>query len=304
MRKRRSDIPFSEQIAEAGQFIEARIEDLSRALPHPAPARLRESMLYSLTAGGKRLRPILCIKAAEVFGMPWEKSFPLALGFEMIHTGSLIQDDLPSMDNDELRRGKPTNHVIFGESLAILAGDSLLAWAFEYPIARMVKAKIPYSRICRATEILAKALGPFGLCGGQVLDTDPASMEDGDDFPFRVAAQKTGVLIAACLEGGAVIGGARRRAASAFRSYGMHLGIAFQIVDDILDVTSSAEELGKTPGKDAVLDRKTFVSVYGVEEAGRLALSESKKAVDALKIVGGDTAFFSEMADHLVERTR
>lgn len=302
--KRSAPLSFQDEIAEVGRFIEARIGGLSGALPQPVPQRLKESMLYSLTAGGKRLRPILCLKAAEVFGMPWERAISLALGYEMVHTSSLIHDDLPSIDNDDLRRGKPTNHVVYGESLAIFAGDALMAWAFEYPIAALAKAKVPSGRVCRAMGIMANSLGPFGVYAGQVLDTDLESMEAGDDFPFKVAARKTGTLIAACVESGAVIGGAKRRASAAFRMYGMHLGIAFQIVDDILDETSSAQELGKTPGKDVAQNKRTFVSVYGLEEARRLALTESKRAVDALRVVGGDTRFFSALSDHLVERTR
>ena len=302
--KRTVPLSFQDKMTEVGRFIEERIISLSGALPQPVPQRLKESMLYSLTAGGKRLRPILCLKAAEAFGMPWERAISLALGYEMAHTASLIHDDLPSIDNDELRRGKPTNHVVYGESLAIFAGDALMAWAFEYPIAALAKAKVPSGRVCRAMGIMANALGPFGVYAGQTLDTDPESMDAGDGFPFKVAARKTGALIAACVESGAVIGGAKRRASAAFGAYGMHLGVAFQIVDDILDVTSSAKELGKTPGKDAAQNKRTFVSVYGLEEARRLAIAESKRAVDALRVVGGDTSFFSALSDHLVERTR
>lgn len=295
---------FKVLFSEAGEFVEARLQELGDMLPVPAPRRLRESMVYSLTAGGKRLRPILCLKAAEVFGMSWDVSISMALGFEMIHTASLIHDDLPAMDNDVLRRGKATNHVLFGESLAILAGDALMAWAFEYPLGALAKAHVPAERICEAMRILANALGPFGICGGQVLDTDPESMETGDDFPFKVAARKTAVLIAACVESGAVLGGADQDAANAFRTYGNHLGMAFQMVDDILDVTSSAEELGKTPGKDATQNKRTFVSLFGLEETRRLARDESEKGINALRAIPGDTGFFTALSGYLVERTR
>ena len=295
---------FNVLFSEAGEFVESRLQGIAEALPAPAPARLRDSIMYSLTAGGKRLRPILCLKAAEVFGMGWERSLPLALGFEMIHTASLIHDDLPAMDNDVLRRGKPTNHVLFGESLAILAGDALLAWAFEYPLTKLAEADIAADRICEAMRIMANACGPFGICGGQVLDTDPESMEDGADFPFKVAAQKTAVLISACVESGAVLGGADRKDAGAFRAYGTHLGATFQMVDDILDVTSSAEELGKTPGKDATQNKKTFVSLFGLEETRSLAKTESEMAVEAIRGIKGDTGFFEALSGYLVERTR
>ena len=295
---------FQALFSEAGEFVEARLLELAEMLPAPAPRRLRESMMYSLTAGGKRLRPILCLKAAEVFGMSWEAALPLAVSFEMIHTASLIHDDLPAMDDDVLRRGKATNHVLFGESLAILAGDALMAWAFEYPLTALSRENVPAERICEAMRILANSLGPFGICGGQVLDTDPESKETGNDFPFKVGAQKTAVLIAACVESGAVIGGADQAAASSFRMYGNHLGLAFQMVDDILDITSSAEELGKTPGKDVTQNKRTFVSLFGLEETRRLARIESEKGIHALRSIQGDTEFFAALSGYLMERTR
>lgn len=300
----RSPVDFETVLADAQAYVEVQIQGLSEALPPPVPGRLRESMLYSLQAGGKRLRPIMCLKAAEAFGVSRDRCVPLALAFEMIHTASLIHDDLPSMDDDVLRRGKPTNHVLYGESMAILAGDALLAWAFEYSLAGLAKARIPAGRACSAMRIMANALGPFGICGGQVLDTDPQSMEDGEDFPFKVAAQKTGVLIAACVEAGAVAGGADKKGAEAFRSYGMHLGTAFQVIDDILDVTSSALELGKTPGKDAALEKRTFVSTFGLDGARELARKESDQALEALLGSGGEVGFFSALTDYLMERTR
>jgi geranylgeranyl diphosphate synthase type II len=296
--------PFSAVFTEAQEFVEARLQNISQDLASPAPPRLRDSMTYSLAAGGKRLRPILCLKAAEVFGMSGEICLPMALGLEMIHTASLIHDDLPAMDNDILRRGKPTNHVLFGESLAILAGDALMAWAFEYPLTRLPRYGIPAERICEAMKILANALGPFGICGGQVLDTDSESIEETEDFPFKVARQKTAVLIAASVETGAVLAGADRDSAKAFRKYGEHVGTAFQMVDDILDVTSSAEELGKTPGKDATQDKRTFISIFGLDKTREMARTESESAVNALREVPGNVEFFVALSDYLVERTR
>ena len=222
----------------------------------------------------------------------------------MIHTASLIHDDLPAMDNDTLRRGKPTNHVLFGDALAILAGDALMAWAFEYPLAVLPDTGLPCDRICRSMHVLANALGPAGICGGQVLDTDGQSMDDSPDFPWKVTRQKTAVLLRASILSGAILAGADGKSLAALGAYGDHLGSAFQIVDDILDVTSTAEELGKTPGKDESQNKRTFVAAYGLEKARELAARESRLASVALEGVRGDTAFFSDLSDYLCERTK
>jgi geranylgeranyl diphosphate synthase type II len=186
---------FKLQYDRARVFIEESLEGLCSSPVSLVPPRLMESMAYSLRAGGKRLRPVLCIQAGETFGLDREKTVPLALALEMIHTASLIHDDLPAMDNDTLRRGKPTNHVLFGDALAILAGDALMAWAFEYPLAVLPDTGLPCDRICRSMHVLANALGPAGICGGQVLDTDGQSMDDSPDFPWKVTRQKTAVLL-------------------------------------------------------------------------------------------------------------
>jgi len=263
-----------------------------------------DSMAYSLRAGGKRLRPVLCIKAGEIFGLEREKTVPLALALEMIHTASLIHDDLPAMDNDTLRRGKPTNHVLFGDALAILAGDALMAWAFEHPLSALPGMGLPSDRICSSMHVLANALGPAGICGGQVLDTDGQSMDDSPDFPWKVTRQKTAVLLRASILSGAILAGADEESLTALGAYGDHLGSAFQIVDDILDVTSTAEELGKTPGKDESQNKRTFVAAYGLQKSRELASRESRLASAALEGVRGDTVFFSDLSEYLCERTK
>ena len=174
------------------------------------PTRLRESMNYSLLAGGKRLRPVLCMAGAELFGAPPESVLPMALAFEMVHTASLIHDDLPCMDNDTLRRGKPTNHVVYGETLALLAGDSLFLYAFETALSGLLKNGADPQRALHAVKLFAEALGPSGICGGQVLDTDRASQEERQSFVSDIAAMKTMVLIRAALCTGAILAGAEK----------------------------------------------------------------------------------------------
>lgn len=292
---------FARQFADIRAFIDRGIEVVCGESSPLVPPRLRDSMAYSLLAGGKRLRPALCLKGAELFGIEGERAFPLALSFEMIHTASLIHDDLPAMDDDVLRRGKATNHVLFGEATAILAGDALMALAFEYPLRELPEKGIAPERICSALSLMASALGPSGICGGQVLDMDGELLSE--ETPWRIARQKTAVLLSAAVTAGAILGGADEGAQASLRAYGNHLGTAFQIVDDILDVTSTAEELGKTPGKDAAQKKKTFVSVYGMEKALSLASEQTALAVAALENLPGDTAFFSGLADYLTERT-
>ena len=292
---------FARQFEEIRIFIDGEIEAFCARSTPLVPPRLRDSMAYSLLAGGKRLRPALCLKGAELFGIARERAFPLALSFEMIHTASLIHDDLPAMDDDVLRRGKATNHVLFGEATAILAGDALMALAFEHPLCELPGKGIDARRICSALLLLASALGPSGICGGQVLDMDGEIQSD--ESPWRIARQKTAVLLSASVTTGAIIGGADEEAQASLRAYGNHLGTAFQIVDDILDVTSTAEELGKTPGKDAAQNKKTFVTAYGMEKARPLAAEQTAMAVTALENLPGDTAFFSGLAEYLTERT-
>jgi len=280
---------------------------LSALLEFPGdgiPPRLVEAMSYSLSAGGKRLRPALCLAAAERCGARADAAMPMAMAHEFIHTASLIHDDLPCMDDDDLRRGHPTNHKVFGECMAVLAGDSLMIWAFGYALSGVIESGVPAERAARAVAYLSDASGPAGMCGGQVLDTDPLSRGDSDDFVYRIAGAKTAALIRASVVTGAMLGDADEDALMRYGDYGTHLGLAFQIVDDILDVTGSAEELGKTPNKDARQDKMTFVSSYGLEGAKRLAASESSRAVSSLLPLfpGGDLLI--DLAGSLAERSR
>ena len=299
-----SDTPtrLAENMRRLAGLVDENLRALCSHCPSDVPPRLWDSVTYSLLAGGKRLRPVLCLAAAEMLSVPPARVMPMALALEMIHTASLIHDDLPAMDDDTLRRGKPTNHVLFGESLAILAGDGLLVWGFSHPLKELVRLGNDPSDVIDALRVFADAAGIAGICGGQVLDTDPESRSTEVDFVRRIAGQKTAVLIQASVLSGAILAHGDPEVRSAIGEYGMHLGIAFQVVDDILDVTSSAEELGKTPGKDAEQGKRTFVASYGLEGAKKIAQSESEKAIEALSRCGDDIWFLKDLATHLTHR--
>ncbi|MDR3321349.1 MAG: polyprenyl synthetase family protein [Synergistaceae bacterium] len=267
------------------------------------PPRLADSMSYSLLAGGKRLRPALCLAAAERCGVAPEKALPMATAIEFIHTASLMHDDLPCMDDDDLRRGRPTSHKVFGECMALIAGDALMIWAFGHALSRLPEMGIPYDRVLRATALLAEAAGPFGMCGGQVLDTDEASRLPEEDFVYRIAEAKTAALIRASVVSGAVLGDIPDTDLRCYYDYGIHLGLAFQIVDDILDVTASREELGKTPHKDEAQNKLTFVSAYGLERAKELAAEESEEALRALEELFPEGDLLIDLARSMAERT-
>jgi geranylgeranyl diphosphate synthase type II len=270
--------------------IEAALKKVCVTRANEIPPRLSDAMSYSLLAGGKRLRPSLCLAAAERSRVAPDDAMPMAAALEFMHTASLIHDDLPCMDDDDLRRGVPSNHKKFGECLAVLAGDALMIWSFGFALSGLLETKIPAERALRAVAYFADASGPAGMCGGQALDTDAASRSAEGDFAYRIAEKKTAALIRASVVCGAALGETSEEDLERYQAYGRHLGIAFQIVDDILDATSTAEVLGKTPRKDAAQDKSTFVSAYGLEEASRLAKGESEAAADAISPMfpGGD----------------
>jgi geranylgeranyl diphosphate synthase type II len=295
---------FKKEYSETSAFINNGIENLYSKKPETVPTRLWDSMFYSLRAGGKRLRPVLCIKSAELAGLEPEKSLPLALGLEMIHTASLIHDDLPCMDNDSLRRGKPTNHVVYGESMALLAGSSLFLMGAEYPSAMLLEKGLPHKDILEATGILLKAAGASGIHGGQVLDMQIDYEKDKKEYVWEIAILKTASLIVAAVESGAVLAGYDQKRTKGVRDYGMHLGLAFQIIDDILDVQGNTLELGKTTGKDSEQDKITFTSTYGLIRAKELAKRESTQALECARtLFENDSNFFSQLVFYLQSRT-
>ncbi len=272
--------------------------------PEKTPVDMWESMIYSLKVGGKRIRPILCMTSTEMFGMSSEKTMPMALSLEMVHTASLIHDDLPAMDNDDLRRGKPTNHVMFGEAMAILAGDALLCHAFEYAMQKLPCDEISWERITRALANFAKALGPSGMCGGQVLDMEGESDKNNVPDPISISTLKTAALIRTSIASGAILAGAEVADLSALDDYGLNLGIAFQVADDILDVTGSKDQIGKSIGKDKEQGKKTFVSVYGMDGARKMLEEKTMLSVENLAGFGEKARFLRELSLFLEKRTR
>jgi geranylgeranyl diphosphate synthase, type II len=244
---------------------------LTRPFQTGEAARLGEAMRYSLEAGGKRVRPVLCMLASEAIGGTAAQALPGALALEFIHTYSLIHDDLPAMDDDDLRRGRPTNHKVFGEGHAILAGDALLTEAFGV----LAAADLDPARKAEALALLAEGAGWRGMAGGQALDLEGEKIASYDLNHLRLIHRlKTGALLRASLEIGAVLGGAAPAERQALRAYGEAIGLAFQIQDDILDATATDAELGKRAGKDAGRGKITYPSLLGLEGA-RQALSEA-----------------------------
>ena len=278
-------------------------EALDAALP-PAmqpPSRLHEAMRYSLFCGGKRLRPILSLAAAEAVGGDARGVLPLACAVECIHTFSLIHDDLPSIDNDDLRRGSPTNHVVYGEAMAILAGDALLALAFE--LIGECRHSFPADRTLEALSLVARASGTVGMVGGQVSDLECEGRDDLDEETVAsIHARKTGALLVASLLAAARLCGASPPQRDALEVYGDQLGLAFQITDDILDLEGDAAKIGKPVGSDLKQDKATYPKVLGLSESRRLALRSSDAAVQALADFDERAEPLRALARYVVER--
>ncbi len=288
---------------------------LEAALPRPpgCPARLTEAMRYSLMAGGKRLRPILALAAAETIGNAAARAdaMPAACAIELIHTYSLVHDDLPAMDDDDLRRGRPTAHVAFGEGLAILVGDALLTQAFVIlGQGSPDESQARVARRLRASVCIAEAAGAVGMVGGQAIDlaatgeaAHGATSEEARRALQEMHARKTGALIRAAAVSGAILAGADDPAASAVDAYGAQLGLAFQIVDDILDVEGDAAELGKTAGKDAAAGKPTYPALYGLDRSRTLAAEAIDSARAALATAGLHGGWLDAVASWVVGRT-
>ncbi|WP_414562647.1 MULTISPECIES: geranylgeranyl diphosphate synthase CrtE [unclassified Anabaena] len=240
---------------------------LDKSIPIIYPEKIYESMRYSLLAGGKRLRPILCLAACEMIGGTIEMAMPTACAVEMIHTMSLIHDDLPAMDNDDYRRGQLTNHKVYGEDIAILAGDGLLAYAFEL-VAMQTPESVARERVLQVIARLGKALGAAGLVGGQVVDLDSEGKSDTSLETLNfIHNHKTAALLEAAVVCGGMVAGASAADLQRLSRYSQNIGLAFQIIDDILDVTATQEQLGKTAGKDLIAQKVTYPSLWGIEES-------------------------------------
>lgn len=260
-----------------------------------------EAMRYSVFAGGKRLRPILMMGAYEAIGGKDIKSImPFACAIEMIHTYSLIHDDLPAMDNDDYRRGKLTNHKVFGDGIAILAGDALLNFAYEL----MLKSTIDTDLILKSMKTIAHASGVYGMIGGQVVDLESEHKSIDKDTLLYIQQNKTAALIQAPLKVGAIIANADEKTQNLFEEAGYNLGIAFQIQDDILDITGDEANLGKSTKSDLKNEKATFVSVYGLEEAISLQKKYSNKAIEIFSLFNDSSNFLVELTRYLIYRNK
>ncbi|MBF2058568.1 MAG: polyprenyl synthetase family protein [Cyanobacterium sp. T60_A2020_053] len=274
---------------------------LDESLPIAQPAKIYEAMRYSLLAGGKRLRPILCLATCELLGGNTSSALPSACAVEMIHTMSLIHDDLPAMDNDDYRRGKLTNHKVYGEDIAILAGDALLTYAFEY-VARETK-NIPPERTLQVLQILTRAVGAEGLVGGQVMDLEWEGKSDvSAETLSQIHRSKTGALLEASVTAGAVVAGASQEDLQRLSIYAQNIGLAFQIIDDILDVTATSEQLGKTAGKDISAQKATYPKIWGLEESRQKASALIDSALAQLMPYGDKGETLKALAQFIIQR--
>jgi len=287
---------FENRCREYREFIEDYLENIYSNFKTEPQKPLFESMEYSLLAGGKRLRPIFALDFCRMCGGDWRAAAPFAAAIEMIHTYSLIHDDLPSMDNDDFRRGRPTNHKVYGEAMAILAGDALLTDAFM--VAATAKLPNP-ADMGTAIALMAEGAGSLGMVGGQVLDIMSEERELTEQEVLDIQSRKTGKLIsiACCL--GAIAGGASEEQFDAAAQFAAGLGLAFQIRDDMLDVIGTQEEMGKGVGTDSA--KNTFVRLYGLEKCEELVQKYTQYAIDALDAFD-DNAFMIALAKSLTDR--
>ena len=269
---------------------------LSDSIPQP----LQQAMRYSLMAGGKRLRPVCCLKACQNSGGKWQ-ALPFAAALEMIHTYSLIHDDLPAMDNDDLRRGKPTNHVVFGEGMAVLAGDALLSEAYNLMLQTCVE-NVSAPHYVRAALEIGQRCGALGMVAGQCADLEAEKQGiQTQEALMYIDAHKTADLLIAALVSGAIVGGAGADEVACYREFGFNAGMAFQLTDDLLDAFGTSEELGKSIGKDAQSGKLTFLSCFGKEEALAQLDQYIAAARTAIAPVDSD-GFFAQLLERIAHR--
>lgn len=278
--------------------VEARLQSLVPAQPGPLE-QVMESMRYSLFAGGKRLRPILLMAAADAVGADGQRFLQSACALEMIHTYSLIHDDLPAMDDDDYRRGRLTNHKVFGEGMAVLAGDGLLTLAFETLLSQ---PGVTPDVLVRVTREVAQAAGPAGMVGGQAIDLGSEGQQPSPEVMKLMHRLKTGALFRASLRAGAMLGGGSDEDVQGLTDYAEQFGLAFQITDDILDVTGTEAALGKPIGSDEKNNKATYVSVYSLPEARRMAQEAVTDAVAALGRFGDRAWVLRSLAEYLLTR--
>lgn len=290
---------FSDQLAAYHGLIE---QGLDKHLPASTtrPARMHEAMRYAIEGGGKRLRPMLLLATAELFGADGDSALPAAVAIECVHTYSLVHDDLPCMDNDDLRRGRATTHKAFDEATALLTGDALLTHAFALlATAYAAQPALAHSLI----QELAATAGSQHLIGGQMEDllAEKNSNATTDDLEF-IHLNKTAAMIETSLVLGGLVGGADETHCATLRTVGRHLGLTFQIIDDILDATADTETLGKTAGKDAAIDKTTYVKLHGIDKAQQIAAQHTQSAIDSLQSLSGDTTFLVALTNAMTKR--
>lgn len=289
------------------KFLETRGEAVNRALDEllPAetvlPATIHKAMRYSLFAGGKRMRPALCLAAAAACQGDEAEAIPLACAVECIHTYSLIHDDLPAMDNDDFRRGKPTNHKVFGEGIAVLAGDALLTQAFE--LAVQSRGWPRYSHQALVLE-LSRAAGSLQLIAGQVADLEAEGKSISVDHLRYIHERKTSALLCCSVRLGGMSANCTEAELQALTDFGYHVGLAFQVIDDILDITQSTEKLGKTAGKDTKAQKATYPSIVGLDASRQIASELTDRAFKALAPFKGRAQALEALAEYLLKRDR
>jgi len=300
--QKRIDLNLQKYIQRRRQMIDRALE---RWVPgeHEFPPQIHQAMRYSLFAGGKRIRPILTLAATEAVGGRAVEALPLACSLELIHTYSLIHDDLPAMDNDDLRRGKPTSHKIFGEALAILTGDALLSEAFYLMSRPDLMKKVSSHRRLRAISQVARAAGSLGMVGGQAMDILSQGKGMEKHFLEYIHSHKTGALIAAAVSAGAIVGGASAREYRALNGYGEKLGLAFQIIDDLLDVHGEVRKLGKAVRKDQIQKKATYPAFFGVSDSRRQADCLVQEALAYLKPLHWRANPLREIAQFILTRS-
>ena len=267
--------------------------------------KIYESMRYSVFAGGKRLRPFLTLKVCEIVNGNYEKALPFASAIEIIHTYSLIHDDLPCMDDDDLRRGKPTNHKVFGEGMAVLAGDGLLNFAYELMISQAVKNINESDKYLKAMSEIANSSGIYGMIGGQVVDIISENTKVGENVLNFIHNHKTSALIEASIVSGGILGGADEDEIKALRSYGKAIGLGFQIRDDILDKIGDIQELGKDIGSDEDNNKVTYISLFGLEGAIKKSKELCETAKKSLAVIDkAGVNILEQLADYLTYREK
>ncbi len=289
-------------LAERRRLVDRTLKHVLAQNSTSPPRKLGQAMRYSLFSGGKRIRPILALASGEAVGATVERVLPFACALEMIHTYSLIHDDLPAMDDDDLRRGKPTNHIVFGEGMAILAGDGLLTEAFRVIAEGALRNGQNRAAVLRALREVATAAGATGMVGGQVADLEAESKKPTRARVEYIHTRKTAALIRAAVRAGALVGGARPAQFARLDRYGAALGLAFQIADDILDVEGSTDKTGKRAGRDAQLHKVTYPAAVGMDNAKRRARELLDEALEALKPLGLPAEPLRQIAAFIVER--